>query len=165
MEMTDEAEPTITSPKMQSSVTVMRSRVAVGICCTAAAIPDPGIGRPLAALALAFDVMSLPLCRRRSASCSSRELRHREEVAVEDAQTESDEQSAQDPKAHDHGGLGPPQQFEMVMDRRHPEDAAMEGPEAHDLGDDREGLHHEEATDDGQEEVQVQQEAQGGQPR
>ena len=74
------------------------------------------------------------------------------------------EEPAEDPEAHDHRRLGPAQQLEMVVDRRHAEDAAMEDPEADDLHDDRQRLHHEEPADDQQQQVEIQQEAQGGQP-
>src|SRR5580698_6694651 len=61
---------------------------------------------------------------------ASRELRHREEVAVEDAEAQRAEESAEDPEADDHRGLRPPGQFEVVVDRRHPEDPAVEHTEA-----------------------------------
>ncbi len=49
--------------------------------------------------------------------------------------------------------------------RRHAEDAPVEHPEADDLGDDRERLHDEEAADDGEQEIQVEQQAQRGRAR
>ena len=49
--------------------------------------------------------------------CASRQLGHREEVAVEDAEAEGGEQPGQDPEPDDHRGLRPAQQLEVVVER------------------------------------------------
>src|ERR1700683_459468 len=100
---------------------------------------------------------SAPGGRSGGGSC---ELRHREEVAVEDAEPERAEEPAEDPEADDHCRLRPASELEMVMDRRHAEDTAVEDAEADDLEDHRERLHDEEAADDQQQQVQVQEQAQ-----
>src|SRR5580704_16244581 len=56
----------------------------------------------------------------------SRELRHREEVPVEDAEAQRAKEAAEDPEADDDGGLGPAPELEVVVNRGHPEDAPVE---------------------------------------
>src|SRR5665213_1985093 len=60
------------------------------------------------------------------------------------------EQHSDDPEANDDLRLGPPQRLEVVVDGRHLEDALAGELEGADLDDDRDGLEHEEAADDGE---------------
>src|SRR6266446_4903557 len=55
-----------------------------------------------------------------------------------------------DPEAEDDRRLGPALLLEMVMQRRHAEDAAAGPAIGQDLHDDRHGLEHEQAADDGE---------------
>src|SRR4051812_24455756 len=61
----------------------------------------------------------------------------REELGVEDAETEGDSQPGDDPEPHDDGVLDPPGQLEVVMDRRHVEDPFAGHLEDPDLQDHR----------------------------
>src|SRR5687768_5874950 len=56
-----------------------------------------------------------------------------DEVGVEDAERGRGAQRREDPEADDHGGLRPPGQLEVVVDRRHAEEAPPGEPEAPDL--------------------------------
>src|SRR5690348_4645812 len=53
-----------------------------------------------------------------------------------------------DPEADDDGGLLPALLFEVMVERRHAEDALAGEPEARHLDDDRDRFQHEEAADD-----------------
>src|SRR5438094_2078648 len=55
-----------------------------------------------------------------------------------------------DPEAEDDGRFGPALLLEMVMQRRHAKDAAAGPSIGQDLDDDRHGLEHEQAADDGE---------------
>src|SRR5450631_135109 len=55
-----------------------------------------------------------------------------------------------DPEAKDDGGLGPTLLLEMMMQRRHAEDAPAGPFIGHDLDDDRYGLEDKQTADDGQ---------------
>src|SRR5688572_9455839 len=66
------------------------------------------------------------------------------EVRVEEADAERRAQHGDQPEADDDSRLGPTAQLEVMMDRRHAEDAATaEQPERRDLEDHRHGLHDE----------------------
>ena len=54
----------------------------------------------------------------------------------------------EDPEADDDGRLGPADQLEVVVDRRHAEHPAVEDPKAGDLDDHRQRLDDEQAADD-----------------
>ena len=62
-------------------------------------------------------------------------------------QTDQRQDHCDDPKANDDGGLAPAELFEMVVDRRHLEDALARQLEGRDLDDHRHRLEHEEAAD------------------
>src|SRR3984957_15012991 len=91
--------------------------------------------------------------RRRKRSC---ELRHRQEVPVEDPEPQRAEEAAEDPEADDDRRLGPTAQLEVVVDGSHTEDAPVEGAKADDLQNHRHGFHDEEAADDEEEEIEVE---------
>ena len=78
---------------------------------------------------------------------------------------EGGEEPGQDPEPDDDRRLGPAQQLEVVVERRHPEHPPVEDPEADDLDDHRQRLDHEQPPMIDQQQVQVHQQAQGGQAR
>src|SRR5882762_10220395 len=55
-----------------------------------------------------------------------------------------------DPETEDDGGLGPALLFEVMVQRRHAEDAAPGPFEGQDLDDHRDGLEHKQAAHDRQ---------------
>src|SRR6185503_5222420 len=54
---------------------------------------------------------------------------------------------SRDPEPHDDLGLRPPEQLEVVVDRRHQQDPAAEEPDRDHLGRDRQRLDHEDPAD------------------
>src|SRR6266516_2216501 len=81
-----------------------------------------------------------------------------DEVGVEQTDPDRRTESRDDPEPDDHGELGPAGELEMVMDRRHQEDAAAEPTERDHLHDHRKRLQHEEPSDDHQEDRRVRHE-------
>src|SRR5882724_5288566 len=67
---------------------------------------------------------------------------------LERGQPEQSEDSRKDPEPHNDGVFLPPNQFEVVMNRRHREDATSRQPEAENLQDDRDSLDNKDAADD-----------------
>ena len=65
------------------------------------------------------------------------------------------EHEADDPEADHDGRLGPAEMLEMVVDRRHQENALAGALVDRDLDHDRQRLDHEQAADDGQHELVV----------
>src|SRR5208283_2432063 len=125
METTDEAVPTMTSPTTQSRATDTSRTVEIATRCpptrspvsetrarcpsrpvivpppggdTAAGPPGRGRAPPHGPTPDARHQSSSPGTR---SGGGSRELRHRQEVAVEDAEAQRAEESAQDPEPHD----------------------------------------------------------------
>ncbi len=96
-----------------------------------------------------------PVGRRRRCTSVTRALAEAEEVGVEDAEGERGAEPGEDPEADDHRGLRPARQLEVVVDRRHAEDAPAEEPEADHLQDHRHRLEHEQAADDRQQQPRV----------
>src|SRR5712671_4946614 len=68
-----------------------------------------------------------------------------------------------DPEAEDDGGLGPALLLEMMVQRRHTEDAAAGPFVGQDLDDDRHGLEHEQTADDGQHDLVLGDDRDGAQ--
>jgi hypothetical protein len=66
------------------------------------------------------------------------------------SQSEQDEHHSDDPETNNNAGLRPPFQFEMVMQRRHAEDALASQLERANLEDYGNRLHHEYAPHDEQ---------------
>ena len=64
-------------------------------------------------------------------------------------------EACQDPEADDDRGFRPALEFEVVVDRSHPEDALSPDSEGEDLEDDREGDHDVETAENNQEQVGV----------
>src|SRR5438067_2918248 len=88
-----------------------------------------------------------------------------QEVGVEEAETEGREQTGQYPEADDHRVLRPARQLEVMMDRRHAEHAPpAEDTERADLDDDGQRLEHEQAADDGQEQIRARHQREPGEP-
>src|SRR3546814_1104753 len=79
-----------------------------------------------------------------------------DEVGVVEAERQRRAHARQQPEADDDRRLGPSAELEVVVDRRHPEDAALEDPEAADLQDDRQRLGDVEGADDRQQELHVE---------
>src|SRR5436309_11251156 len=78
-----------------------------------------------------------------------------DEVGVEEAEAERDEESGEEPEPNDHRELGPPAHFEVMVDGRHAQHTTMEATEGDDLRDDAERLEHVEAAEDGQQQDRV----------
>src|ERR1700760_2404170 len=60
-----------------------------------------------------------------------------------------------DPEANDDGGFLPAELLEVMVDRRHLEDALAGKLERRHLDDHRDGFEHEEATNDGQNDLML----------
>src|SRR5438132_3975247 len=85
-----------------------------------------------------------------------------DEVGVEQAEPEGHEQPADEPEPHDDGELGPAGQLEVVVDRRHAEDPAVEPPERDHLNHDRQRLEDEQPTHDREEQLGAGEEGEAG---
>src|SRR5581483_11923533 len=72
---------------------------------------------------------------------------------LERGQPEQGQHDRDDPEADDDGRLRPAQLLEVVVDRRHQEDAPAGALEPRDLDDHRQGLGHEEAADQAQDDL------------
>src|SRR3982750_2296772 len=72
---------------------------------------------------------------------------------LERRQAEEREDDRDDDEPRDHFRLAPADEFEMVMDGRHPEDALPGQLERRDLDDDGKRLEHEDASDDDEHEL------------
>src|SRR5690606_10643977 len=83
-------------------------------------------------------------------------------LRVEQSQPEGDEESGQDPEADDDRHLCPAQELEVVLERRHPEDAFAGGLEGGDLDDHRERDHDEETAEDDDEQLGAGRDGQAG---
>ena len=76
-------------------------------------------------------------------------------------QAEEREDDREDQEPRDHLRLAPADQLEVVMNRRHAEDALAGDLERGDLDDDRHRLHHEHAADDREQRLLLDEERDG----
>src|SRR5690606_38643879 len=74
---------------------------------------------------------------------------------LQTGETDEGQDHGDDPEADHDLAFGPAELLEMMMDRRHQEDAAAGHLEEADLDDDRQRLHDEEAADDGEHDLML----------
>src|SRR5689334_2428924 len=74
---------------------------------------------------------------------------------LEGGEADQRQDDGNDPEADHHLAFGPAELFEMVVDRRHQEDALAGHLEIADLDDDREDFDHEQAADDDQHDLML----------
>src|SRR5580704_320015 len=70
-------------------------------------------------------------------------------------ETDQRQHDSNDPETDHDRGFAPAELFEMMMDRRHAEDALAGQPERDHLDDDRDGLEHEKPTNDGKNDLML----------
>src|SRR3954471_19127480 len=90
--------------------------------------------------------------------------RRGQEVGVVRAHGERRAQPGEDPEAHDHRGLGPAHELEVLVDGRHAAHPPVKQPERQHLADDRHRLDDEHTSDDRQQQLGVRGECQRRQP-
>src|SRR5438132_3137354 len=118
------------------------------------ATPTVGTPRRASASAAASPDRASPTtsARRGSFTLALRSAPEVREVAVEEREADGAQDRRHDPEAHHDLGLGPSLHLEVVMDRRHQEDASPEVLERHDLHDDRQRLDRKDPADEQQQE-------------
>src|SRR5262245_267551 len=111
--------------------------------------------RRASASAAASPERARPRTRARSGSKLGR-------VAVVEDEAAGAEDRGHDPEAHRDPRLRPGLHLEVVVQRRHEEDAPAEALEAHDLDDHGERLDHEDAADEDQQRLGLRHDREGG---